>query len=59
MIATNNCYGILPKMSLDSDKINFNIKAFNPAKYREIGVCYRKNFSDKKLVENFIKILKI
>jgi LysR family hydrogen peroxide-inducible transcriptional activator len=64
MIAINNGYGILPKLalgnSLENDQKNFNIKPFTPKKYREIGICYRKNssrhFADKNLVEQIAKL---
>jgi LysR family hydrogen peroxide-inducible transcriptional activator len=59
MIAINNGYGILPRLSLESfteAREDFKIKPFSPKKYREIGVCYRKNFADKKLVDEIIKM---
>jgi LysR family hydrogen peroxide-inducible transcriptional activator len=51
MILAKNGYGILPKMALENGGENFRVKSFSPKKYREIGVCYRKNFADKNLVE--------
>jgi LysR family hydrogen peroxide-inducible transcriptional activator len=65
MIAINNGYGILPKLALENDQKNFNIKPFKPAKYREIGICYRKNSNynskdktgDKNLIEQIAKLI--
>jgi LysR family hydrogen peroxide-inducible transcriptional activator len=58
MIAINNGYGILPELALITDKKLFNIKSFKPAKYREIGICYRKNFSDKEIIGQISKVIK-
>jgi LysR family transcriptional regulator, hydrogen peroxide-inducible genes activator len=57
MIAINRGYGILPRLSLESFedvRQNFKIKPFSPKKYREIGVCYRKGFEDKKVIDYLI-----
>ncbi len=59
MIAINNGYGILPELALKNDQKNFNIKPFKPAKYREIGLCYRKNLTNKKLIDDMVGLLKI
>ncbi len=67
MVAINNGYGILPKLAfgngLENGKKIFNIKPFKPAKYREIGICYRKNsnynFKDKNLIEQIAKLIVI
>jgi LysR family hydrogen peroxide-inducible transcriptional activator len=62
MICIDNGYGILPKLSLESFedvRKNFKIKPFYPPKYRQIGICYRKNFADKEVVEDLVKIFKV
>ena len=61
MIAINNGYGILPQSALEhfvDVRKDFKIKPFSPKKYREVGICYRKNFTDKKFIEDFVKALK-
>ncbi len=58
MIAGNNGYGILPKLSLNNND-NFNVKAFNPPKYRQIGLCCRPNFADKNLVKEIADLLSL
>lgn len=61
MIAINNGYGILPQSALEhfvDMRKDFKIKPFSPKKYREVGICYRKNFTDKKFIEDFVKALK-
>lgn len=59
MIATNNGYGILPKLTLGADIKNFNVKSFKPGKYREVGICYRPNFVDKNFISKLIEIRKL
>ncbi len=62
MILGKNGYGILPMLALENGKKNFNIKSFSPPKYREIGICYRKNFTknseDKNLIEKLAGLIK-
>jgi len=63
MIAINNGYGILPKSALENFfdvRKDFKIKPFTPKKYREVGICYRKNFADNDIPKDLInKILQI
>lgn len=62
MIAINNGYGILPRLSLESFedvRKHFKIKPFTPKKYREIGICYRKNFADKKIIDGIVKMVSL